>query len=160
MKLLSFLVFTFFISTSVFSQVQWSTFNKALDGAKSSNKKILMNVYADWNRWSKRMDKDVYALPDVQSYLNKYFLSSKLDAESNKEVTYNDQTLTEALLASDILGIDGYPTTVFFMPNGEVITSVPGYIPPDQFLLILKYIAEDHYKTMEWEEFLEKHKSE
>lgn len=149
-KLFFLLIFSSIISVA--QDDRWYPFNDGLESATKENKKILMDVYTDWCAWCKRMDKDVYAQSDVQALLNKFFILVKLNAESNNEVAYNDQTLTETLLAQE-LGVDGYPSTIFFLPNGEVITAVPGYVAPDKFLLILKYIGEDHYKTMDWEEF-------
>jgi thioredoxin-related protein len=142
-----------FSSVITFSQdTRWYPFNDGLETATKENKKILMDVYTDWCAWCKRMDKDVYAQNEVKVLLNKFFVLVKLNAESNNEAAYNEQTMTETMLAQE-LGVDGYPSTIFFLPNGEVITAVPGYVAPDKFLLILKYIGENHYVTMDWEEF-------
>ncbi|MBS4027976.1 MAG: thioredoxin family protein [Ignavibacteriales bacterium] len=153
MRLYVMLTLVFLFSGFAFAQKgEWTNFNDGLETAAKSKKKVLVDVFTDWCAWCKRMDKDVYEQPDVKAYLAKNFILVKMDAESNNEVTYNGQSLSETQLAQD-LGIDGYPSTVFFLPNGEVITAVPGYVPPEKFLLILKYIAEDHYNTMEWEDF-------
>ncbi|MBM4165597.1 MAG: DUF255 domain-containing protein [Ignavibacteria bacterium] len=148
------LFFLFIFSSAItFSQdTRWYPFNDGLETATKENKKILMDVYTDWCAWCKRMDKDIYAQNEVKALLNKFFVLVKLNAESNNEVAYNELSLTETMLAQE-LGVDGYPSTIFFLPNGEVITAVPGYVAPDKFLLILKYIGENHYLTMDWVEF-------
>jgi thioredoxin-related protein len=141
-------------------ELQWNSFNDGMEtAARSQNsngrKKVIMDVFTDWCGWCKKMDKDVYSQSDIQAYLANNFILIKLNAESNNEVTYKDnQGLTESVLAADELGIDGYPSTVFFATDGEVITMVPGYVPPDKFLLMLKYIAEDHYIKEDWDQFL------
>ena len=47
-----------------------------------------------------------------------------------------------------------YPTTVFLDENLELISPVPGYLPPEKILPILEYIGDDHYKTTNFQEFM------
>lgn len=133
----------------------WRSFNQGLTEAKKSNKKILVDVFTDWCKWCKVMDKETYGNSEVISLLNQYFVVVKLDAESNKRVTYDNKTFTERTLAS-AFGVDGYPATLFLDPDGLLITSADGYIKAPMFIDILRFIGEDHFKTMKWEEYLEK----
>ncbi len=155
-----FLLTVIFTTIASAQELQWNSFNDGMESAMRSlnskgKKKVMMDVYTDWCGWCKKMDKDVYSQADIKAYLANNFILIKLNAESNNEVTYKDnQGLTESVLAADELGIDGYPSTVFFTADGEVITMVPGYVPPDKFLLMLKYIAEDHYIKEDWDTFL------
>jgi thioredoxin-related protein len=53
-------------------------------------------------------------------------------------------------------GVTGYPTTLFMDENQKPITVVPGYSPPDKFVQILRYFGEDHYKTSQFQDYLNK----
>jgi len=139
--------------------LQWLSFDKGLAEAQKSDKKILVDVYTDWCGWCKRMDRDVYANDKVASYLMQQYVLVKVNAESSEELHYKGKTYSEMGLAQGFK-VTGYPTILFLDPNGNHITSLPGYVKADEFLGIVKFIGEDYYKTMKWEEYLENQKSQ
>jgi len=100
------------------------------------------------------MDRDVYARADVRDYLANRFVVVKLNAEAQDGVQYDGKDLTSAALAEQFR-VTGYPTTVFLRSTGGHLINVPGYVPADRFLLVLRYIGEGHMeKGVEWESFL------
>jgi thioredoxin-related protein len=131
---------------------RWRPFNDGLAEAEKSGKKVLVDVYTDWCGWCKRMDREVYAEAKVLDYLNKRFVVVKLNAEANESVHYADRIISNIDLVR-AFGVRGYPATLFMKSDGEPITLLPGYRPPDQFIQILEFIGEDHYLTMKWEEY-------
>jgi len=131
---------------------EWKTFSQALDAAKSSRKKILVDVYTDWCTWCKKMDKDTYADGGVQSYLAEHFELAKLDAESKEVHAFKDGQFSERDIAA-AFQVDGYPTTLFLTADAEMITAVPGYLPPKTFQTILEYVQTEEYKKSNWQEF-------
>jgi thioredoxin-related protein len=52
--------------------------------------------------------------------------------------------------------VRGLPTNCFMDAKGESISSIPGYLPTDKFIKILKFIQTDSYKTMSFSQFEEK----
>jgi thioredoxin-related protein len=99
------------------------------------------------------MDRDVYARDDVREYLSRHFILVKLDAESSEEARRGERTFTSRALAQQ-LRVSGYPTTIFLKPNGEHIANVPGYVPADRFMRMLRYIGEDHIgRGVSWPEY-------
>ena len=131
----------------------WLSWNQGVAEASSTRRPILVDVYTDWCGWCKRMDQDVYAREDVREYLNRHFIVVKLNAESAEALRYGDRTLTARALAQQ-LRVSGYPTTVFLRPGREHIANVPGYVPADRFLRMLRYIGEDHIgRGVSWQEF-------
>jgi thioredoxin-related protein len=134
----------------------WSTFDKGILGAKAKEKKVMIDVFTDWCGWCKKLDKEVYADAGVASYLNEEFVSIKLDAESNAKVTFQGKQMTEMELARSF-GVTGYPSIIFLEPDGTNITLIPGFVPAEKFLPILRYIGDNHYKTTSWEEYEKKH---
>lgn len=131
---------------------EWKNFTQALDAAKASRKKILVDVYTDWCGWCRKMDKDTYADPGVQAYLADHFELAKLDAESKEVHGFKDGRFSEKEIAA-AFQVDGYPTTIFLTPEAEMITSVPGYLAPKTFRAILEYIQTEEYKKTNWQEF-------
>lgn len=150
-----------FISLTAFAgekiELKWRTFDAGFEEAKKNNKKIMLDVYTDWCGWCKRLDKDTYGNEKVIEYLNKEYIAIKLNAESNAKINYKDKSYTETSLAQ-YFGVTGYPAIIFFDSDAEAINLLPGYVNAERFLPIIKYIGEDHFKSMSWEEYQEKDK--
>ena len=89
------------------------------------------------------MDRDVYAREDVRRYLAERFVAIKLDAESSASVSYDGRRLTAKSLASQFR-VSGYPTTIFLRADGTHLANVPGYVPADRFLLLLRFVGDGH----------------
>jgi thioredoxin-related protein len=138
------------------SDVQWARWDQGLKTAAASNKPVLVDVYTDWCGWCRRMDKDVYGRDDVRNYLSRHFVTVKIDAESPNAATYAAKKYTESSLAARFR-VTGYPTTIFLKPNGDHLVNVPGYVPADRFLLLLRYIGDGALeKGVKFEDFVEK----
>lgn len=133
-------------------ELKWRPFEAGFTEAKKTNKKIMIDVYTDWCLWCKRLDRDVYGNDQVAAYLNRQYITIKLNAESNAEIQFNETSYTEASLAQ-AFGVTGYPAIIFFDSNGEPLDKLGGYVPADQFLPVIKYFGDDIYKTMSWNEF-------
>ncbi len=131
----------------------WQSFDEGLAEARKTNSKVLVDVYTDWCGWCKRMDLQTYANDEVATYLQKRYVVIKLNAESDQKLTYKGTEYTERELAA-AFGIDGYPSTLFLRADGEPITIYPGFADAKQFLNVLSFIAEDHYLTMKFQEYL------
>ncbi len=123
--------------------VPWQSWDPGLQQAGTTGRTVLVDVYTDWCGWCKRMDRDVYARRDVQDYLGRKFVAVRLNAESNEIARYEGRTYTSRTLAARF-GVNGYPTTIFLSPTGDFLGNVPGYTPPDRFLLLLRYIGDGH----------------
>lgn len=135
------------------AEVRWRTWDAGLKEAASTGKPILVDVYTDWCGWCKRMDRDVYAKPEVSEYLAKHFVAIKLDAESKAPARYQGRSETGRSIAQGFR-VTGYPTTVFLRSNGEHLVNVPGYRPAPDFRVLLRYIGEDHIgRGVQWAVF-------
>lgn len=122
----------------------WAAWDAGLAQAQKQRRFVLVDVYTDWCGWCKRMDADVYARADVRGYLADKFVSIKLDAESDVSLTHQGQALTARELARGF-GVDGYPTTIFLDADGKHLANVPGYLPPERFMLLLRYLGDGHH---------------
>jgi thioredoxin-related protein len=133
--------------------IVWHDFERGLEEARNTNKKVLLDVYTDWCSWCKKMDADVYASASIVRILEAHFIAIKLNAESSRELTYDGRRYSQAAFAR-ALGVSGYPTTVFLDSQSKPITIVPGYVEPSRFGQILRYIGQDAFLTLSFEEFL------
>jgi len=133
--------------------VTWRGWNEGLAAAAGGTKPVIVDVYTDWCGWCKRMDKDVYARADVSEYLNQHFVMVRLNAEGSERVTYAGHTMTARALAGGF-EVTGYPTMIFLKADGTHLVNVPGYVPADQFLKLVRYIGDGHMdRGVSWEEY-------
>ena len=132
----------------------WRSWDAGLREAGTLRRPVLVDVYTEWCGWCRRMDRDVYARADIQDYLARKFVTVKLDAESGDAARYEGRAYTSRTLAARF-GVTGYPTTLFLSANGAHLGNVPGYSPPEDFLLLLRFIGDGHADRGEkYEDFL------
>ncbi|NVO12207.1 MAG: DUF255 domain-containing protein [Bacteroidales bacterium] len=144
------------------SKIKWYTIEEALKLNEKSPKKIFIDLFTDWCRWCKEMDKNTFNNPIIVDYLNKNFYPVKFDAESKQAITYNGtvykNTGTQLRSPHDLAvaftnGQLSYPTSVYLDGSSKLLTTVPGYLAPADIEPILVFFAEDYYKTTKWEDF-------
>jgi thioredoxin-related protein len=133
--------------------VRWREWDPGLAEAQKNGRPVLVDFYTQWCGWCRRMDKDVYSRADVRDYLQKKFVTVKIDAEASDAARYEGKALTSRSLAARFR-VTGYPTTVFLRADGGHLANVPGYIPADRFMLLLRYVGDGHLDRGEsFEEF-------
>ncbi|RMD99386.1 MAG: DUF255 domain-containing protein [Calditrichaeota bacterium] len=138
--------------------IVWLNFPQAIAKAKKENKMIVVDFYTDWCTWCKVMDEKTYGANEIIDFARKKLIMAKVNAESKDKVKFKENEYTYEQLAQ-AFGVTGYPSTIFLGPNGEFLTSVSGYIPPDHFLPILEFLEGKHYQKMKFEEYLKKRKA-
>jgi len=139
-------------------KITWQTFDKGVELAKKEKKMLVLDIYTDWCHWCKVMDKDTYGNPEVIKYAQANLVMAKLNAETDKKFKFKEGNYTGQQL-SMMFGVEGFPSTIFLNSEGEMITSVSGFIPADRFTLILKYLKDNWYERMKFDEFVKKNKS-
>jgi len=143
-------------------EINWVTFEEAVELNKTKPKKLLIDLYTDWCGWCKKMDRDTYAHPDIIKVINEKYYAVKFNAEQREPVTVDGYTFKyvasgsrgvhelAAALANNKLS---YPTTVFMDEEIRIIQPLPGYLNATDMLPILTYIGDDHFKTTAWEDY-------
>lgn len=124
----------------------------ALALAASENKKILVDVYAEWCPYCQRMHEEVYPSEEVLSAISTHFLWVKINIESDENVNYLGTDMTEAEFARALQN-ENVPTTYFLNPEGAVIGTQPGFIPSDTFSDLLNFVGSDAYLEESFEEY-------
>lgn len=119
------------------AKIQWVSIEEAQNLGKKNPKKVFVDVYTNWCGWCKRMDAVTFSDPDVVDYVNDHYYAVKLNAESDKKVTFNGTVLSEAELARSFR-VSGYPTIVFIDESFQYVTPMPGFRQAEEFRNILK----------------------
>ncbi len=155
MKTKFFLIPAFLIFLSIsdsYAQKSYS-FNDGLNAAKSSGKKIVIDIYSQSDSWSKKMESDVYSSSKVQSAFSN-FIFIKLNSDGTDKYNYQKKDYSSSALAK-LFGGTGYPTFVFmdsdgsiikFKYNGEETSSLSGFIGENDFEELLNYFSQNKYK--------------
>ncbi len=130
----------------------WVSIEDAQEMAYDEGKHIVLDIYAEWCGFCRRMNEETYGDERVQEALNSYYYPVRIDAESNSEITFLGETYTKSELAMQF-GVGSYPTTVFLSPTGEPIAVQPGFIDPREFHRMLTYVGTERYETESYQEF-------
>lgn len=138
-------------------KINWATFDQGVELARKEKKILVVDVYTDWCHWCKVMDKDTFGNSEVVAFARENVIMAKLNAETSEKFKFRETTYSGRELAT-MFGVISFPTTIFMNSDGELITSVSGFIPADNFVLILKYLSGSWHEKMKFDEFKEKEK--
>ncbi|MBN1154670.1 thioredoxin fold domain-containing protein [candidate division KSB1 bacterium] len=138
-------------------KAEWIGFDEGLAKAAKEKKHMIVDFYTDWCHWCKVMDEKTFSETSINSKLVDRFITVRIDAEnSSKTATYKGNTYTNIQL-TQAFGVRGFPSLAFMDKDGEIITIVPGYVPPETFIYILDYVDQECYKKqMPFDEFMKK----
>jgi thioredoxin-related protein len=126
---------------------KWLAFDDGLAKAKTENKPIFLEFYAEWCIFCKKFQKETIKDQKVARMLSENFVYVRLNAEnSESRVRYRGKSLSNVELAQ-AFGVNSYPSLVFLDSKGKPITMLSGFVPPHQFMPVLDYIDQKCYET-------------
>jgi thioredoxin-like negative regulator of GroEL len=129
------------------SPIHWEhRLEDALKKARSSNKPVLIDFWAEWCGWCHRLDETTYSDPDVVKAIAADFIPVKIDTEAGKrssEIAYK-------------YNVQSLPTIAFVSPTGRPIDRLATYQGPGPFLQTLATVKGRAGKVIAWEADLEK----
>jgi len=104
--------------------------------------------------YCKALLKVNWGKPDIVKYTQKHFDVIAIDIWGDREVTdMNDRTLTEKIYAEQ-QKTNFTPSLVFYARNGSEALTLRGYYPPYRFRAALEFVADRHYQSMNFAQFL------
>jgi thioredoxin-like negative regulator of GroEL len=126
--------------------IKWHTrIEDAMRVARTQRRPVLVDFWATWCGWCKRLDQGTYVDPLVTK-LAEGFVALKVNAEgATSEVEFAQRYDVSTL-----------PTIAFLSPSGRLVYRVNGYQGPGQFPQTLNLVREEAQKVMSWEEAIEK----
>lgn len=139
------------------TDIVWHDFDDGIRLAKSENKVLVVDFYATWCSWCRVMEESTYKNQRIIDYAVKHLIMAKLDCETGQRYAYKGKVLSGRELAA-LFGVTAFPTTGFFDSNGELLTTVVGYIEVKEFFPILQYMGGKWYETMTYQEWLDQNR--
>ena len=121
--------------------IKWYSYDEGIALGKRQGKKMYLYFWAEWCTFCKKMEGETLNKSLVSSYLNKNFISIKVNSDKERET-------------ASLYYVRGFPTSWFLTEDGQKISNLPGYVPPDMFLRILEFIHSDSYKKMTFGDYL------
>jgi thiol:disulfide interchange protein len=123
--------------------IEWNEYTPGLAQAKNQEKNVFLYFYAQWCTYCTKLKQTTFMDKKVQAYLDDNFVSISVDTDQNQALSQTWQ-------------VTGLPTMWFLTPEGERISSLPGYVDGSQFLKVLEYIRTQSYLTMNFQDFVKK----
>jgi thioredoxin-related protein len=103
--------------------------------AKKEKKYIFVDCYATWCRPCKAMDRDVFSSGKVGEYANRYFISAKVQIDSSKnDDMFIKEWYSDAKKIATENKIKGFPSYLFFSPEGKLVHRSVGFKNEIDFL--------------------------
>jgi len=106
------------------ANVSWQrTWDGAFKRAREEKKAVVVDFYADWCVWCRRLDSTTYRDPKVVDFLSRRVIPLKLNVDAG-----------EGRKLAGKYHVDGLPTILVLSAEGKEIGRIPGYMPAAQFL--------------------------
>ncbi|MEZ4911099.1 MAG: DUF255 domain-containing protein [Saprospiraceae bacterium] len=134
------------------TSLEWKTIQdiEKIRNTSGLNKPMMIDVYTDWCKWCKVMDKETFTNKEVIDYINTHFYAVKFDAEQKENAVFNGQSFAYQtsgrsganMLAVNLLRGDlSFPSIVYLDKHFNIIQVSPGYKTPEQLLAELQKLV-------------------
>ena len=155
--------------------IKWLSLEEAQAAAKKSPRPLFVDVYTSWCGPCKMLDARTFGDARVADYVNKHYYPVKFNAESGEPVNFKGQKFENpdfdparvggrngthqlTMAIANVQGRIAYPTIVYMDSELNVLAPVQGLMDAPQIEPILHYFGEGHYKTKEYQAFLNEFK--
>ncbi len=133
--------------------MSWPTFDEAVATASKTGKPMLIDIYAPWCGWCRKMQEEVYTDAALVAYVQDNFAYGRLNIDDAETLhSFLGHTLSSQELGYS-LGAEGTPTTVFLQSDGAYIAKCVGYWAKDDFSKALHYVGTGAWQDLPYQEF-------
>lgn len=144
-------------------EVNWLTWNEAMEYYEEEPKMLYIDLYTDWCGWCKHMDNTTLKNKEVVNTLNEHFYPIKFNAEQKETIQFNG---TEFIFIDN--GFRGYHELALSLTNGELgypnfvildeefsrVLVSPGFKESSAVMNELHFAIEEGYKRMSYDDFV------
>ncbi|MCG6894787.1 MAG: thioredoxin family protein [Desulfobacteraceae bacterium] len=123
------------------NSVQWFKYEEGMARQESTGKKALITFTAEWCSYCAKMERETFSDRRVAAFLNEAFVPIRVDYDRENRVV-------------EEFNVRKIPATWFVDEKGERISNLPGFVPAEMFLNILRYVESDRYKTVPFSEYI------
>lgn len=132
----------------------WFDYKRGMFVANRENKYLLMNFCSSTSSYCLKLEENTFSNPAVKKLLSEKFVTIKVNANANNPMIINNKKVTEKDLIKKY-NVAGFPTITFLDSGGRKISgTIKGYLPPEKFIIVLKYISTDAYKSTNFLDFM------
>jgi thioredoxin-related protein len=134
------------------AKTEWIGFDQAMERALAEQRFVITDYYTSWCKWCKVMDEKTYTDPGVVEAINKKFVAAKIDGESPEKLIYQGKQMSQMEL-TQLLKVEGFPTTIVMDAQGKVLVQIAGYIDVPGYLKMLEYITSGAYQAKSYDDY-------
>lgn len=130
-----------------------AVFSNSLKQAGAEKKFVIIDFYTDWCKWCKVLEEKTYPDPAVKKIMDSSFVFEKYNPEKAPALNFQGKKYSGSDVAR-AFKIQGYPTIMFLDSEGEIVGSIPGFVPPEIFVKILTFVKSGGYKNQKFDDFI------
>ena len=143
------LLIFFWAIPSGFAQLKTHSFEEAEKLAKENPKPFVVFVHTSWCNYCKMMENSTFKNPEIIQLLNTDFYFISLDAESKRDIYFNNHTFQFKPkgentgiheLATELATIDSqvvYPTVTVLNPDFSIVFQKHSFLNTKELLVVL-----------------------
>ncbi|WP_428739375.1 thioredoxin family protein [Sulfurimonas sp.] len=148
---ISTLCIVIFLQTNIFAQT--INLDQAALETKKTHKSPLVYLHRTGCPYCERLEEFTFDDDDVHDYIEKNFNFIQINVSYTEDIIiYKNKKMTPREFAITI-GYNFFPSVLFLDAQANLEHASVGYIEEKDFLIILKYMKTDAYKTIDIDQY-------